>query len=888
MRLTPVFRWSIVADTMESWVIRKVIPFLPLLAVLALGATGANRSTNLKTDLYEMFAPGMMPAPDDTISYDDSLFFAIDLADSASRYWAVLFQPGALCSLKFGMVGIYQVGAVPECSLFVWPDSGGLPGDPPLFQTTFSAQGLPGWNDVMVTPPLVASGPFWVGYWLPNQGPDTLEQDLPACDSSSPGGSSYVSGDRLYWESVSTAFPGYYDLAIRAWVGFPAPAVHDVEPTRILALPESVFCDSGYVLGGEVHNRGDTVETFGVVLEIDTTGYVLFADTAQVMGLGTGAYDTVSFNTFWAPSRDGILYGVLVYTALPGDDSTGNDSLSDSAFGFCISVRDVGPVARISPPDTGFCDSVYEVRAEIANYGDTMETDILVEALIDSGGLPVYGDTLVIDTLLPGDTIQVTFTPWLAPPVDSLNYGVRYTTLLAPDANRLNDTLWDTTFIYCLLIHDVGVTRRVSPPDSVVCWQDYPVWVEVANQGDFTEDFDVICAIMDSNGVPLLRDTVSVLGLGADSSDTAAFGKTFTVPFRDGAWYNVVLCTELVPDANPSNDTLSDTICAACLPTADRDVAVVAIVAPPDTVLCDSTVHVRAYVRNLGTNVEFFNVECIVDSGEIIYADTASVPGLLPGDSMLVGFLDWDVPFSDSTWYTMIVRTLLAADTVYENDTLSKPVFGVCAFIHDVGILNIVDPPDTVFADSTYTPRVDVHNWGNQLETFEIVCTIDGYADSQVVSDLEPGWSVPVFFRGWDVGSPGTFTMDVLTMLAGDINALNDSASKAIEAITGIGDEYLLPVVPLESSILQSIPNPLSSFTCVYYQVAEAEEVNLSVYDLCGRAVKTLSLGRLLPGYYSARWDGCDEFERPVPSGVYVCKLRVGKVISSEKLVVVR
>jgi hypothetical protein len=60
------------------------------------------------------------------------------------------------------------------------------------------------------------------------------------------------------------------------------------------------------------------------------------------------------------------------------------------------------------------------------------------------------------------------------------------------------------------------------------------------------------------------------------------------------------------------------------------------------------------------------------------------------------------------------------------------------------------------------------------------------------------------------------------------------------------------------------------------------------VYDLSGRAIRVLFEGFLTPGYYSARWNADDESGDPVPSGIYVAKLRVGKLITSKKLVVLR
>jgi hypothetical protein len=716
----------------------------------------------------------MAPAPDETIRYDAGPLVAIPLSDSTARYWAVQFTPGGPCTLKLGLVGTIASGSSPACSLFVWEDSSGVPREPPVFQSVFTSTGLPDLDSVSVGPAITCSLEFWIGYWLPNPGPDTTEQDLAAADSMPPSVMSFVSTDRVNWDSLAVAFPGFYNLGVRAVVSYIIPSRHDVEPKQILRLPDTVFCDSGYALAAEVFNAGTAVETFDVILEIDTSGSLVMIDTQQIVGLDTTEYDTTNFETFWVLDVDSIDYGVLVYTTLAGDDSTHNDTLADSARGVCLGI------------------------------------------------------------------------------------------------------------------HDVGVAGRLSPPDTVVCGEDYPVWAEVANYGSHPEDFDVVCAIGDTAGTVVYQDTAAVLNLEPDSSVVAIFDSSWAVPASDSATYEVVFSTNLAVDTDPSNDTLRDSVYSHCMPAVDRDVSVLSILAPPDTVLCDSSVAVMAYVANHGTRVEFFNVECIIDSGEVVYADTGAAPGLQPGDSMLVSFLRWSVPTADTTTYAIRVRTLLVADTLNANDTLSKTCLGICAVFHDVGIEEIVEPPDTVFVGFSYTPRVNVHNWGTSTEDFQVVCTIGAYADTQLVAGLEPGWSLPVFFDIWTVDSAGACSMSVAAVLVEDENPVNDTAFKILDAVTGLEDEYLLPRIPLESGLLQNVPNPLSTHTDIYYQIAVPGEVSVSVYDLSGRLVKILFEGELAPGYYSARWEVDDEAGSPVPSGIYVAKLGIGRLITSKKLVVVR
>lgn len=77
------------------------------------------------------------------------------------------------------------------------------------------------------------------------------------------------------------------------------------------------------------------------------------------------------------------------------------------------------------------------------------------------------------------------------------------------------------------------------------------------------------------------------------------------------------------------------------------------------------------------------------------------------------------------------------------------------------------------------------------------------------------------------------------------------------------------PVVRL--SLAQNAPNPFNPSTLIRFQAPAAERRTvLRVYDASGRAVRTLVDAFLAPGSYQVRWDGRDDAEREMASGVYI------------------
>jgi len=80
-------------------------------------------------------------------------------------------------------------------------------------------------------------------------------------------------------------------------------------------------------------------------------------------------------------------------------------------------------------------------------------------------------------------------------------------------------------------------------------------------------------------------------------------------------------------------------------------------------------------------------------------------------------------------------------------------------------------------------------------------------------------------------------------------------------------------------------PNPFVAATSFEYVVPEAGPVELRVYDVAGRLVRSLFRGTVTPGAHTARWDGIDDQGRPAPSGVYMAKLETSRGMTSERLI---
>ena len=97
-----------------------------------------------------------------------------------------------------------------------------------------------------------------------------------------------------------------------------------------------------------------------------------------------------------------------------------------------------------------------------------------------------------------------------------------------------------------------------------------------------------------------------------------------------------------------------------------------------------------------------------------------------------------------------------------------------------------------------------------------------------------------------------------------------------------------IPLVPLSYQLEQNYPNPFNPETLIRYQLSQRSLVQIEIYDLLGRRVKTLVDSERDTGVHEIRWDGRNESGLLMASGLYIYRLRAGKFESSKKMLLIR
>ncbi len=95
-----------------------------------------------------------------------------------------------------------------------------------------------------------------------------------------------------------------------------------------------------------------------------------------------------------------------------------------------------------------------------------------------------------------------------------------------------------------------------------------------------------------------------------------------------------------------------------------------------------------------------------------------------------------------------------------------------------------------------------------------------------------------------------------------------------------------LPPAALRISVVA--PNPFNPRTTIGFDVAREGRIQLRIYDLRGRRVRTLIDAPLAAGGHQAVWDGRDERGDAVAAGVYLARLSAGGETRTAKAVLAR
>jgi len=96
------------------------------------------------------------------------------------------------------------------------------------------------------------------------------------------------------------------------------------------------------------------------------------------------------------------------------------------------------------------------------------------------------------------------------------------------------------------------------------------------------------------------------------------------------------------------------------------------------------------------------------------------------------------------------------------------------------------------------------------------------------------------------------------------------------------------PIQPFANALHTNYPNPFNPTTSISFDVKERGVVSIDIFNVKGQKVRTLLNGVLDSGRHNIVWNGEDENQRNVGSGVYFYRMQTGEFTAIRKMLLLK
>ena len=144
------------------------------------------------------------------------------------------------------------------------------------------------------------------------------------------------------------------------------------------------------------------------------------------------------------------------------------------------------------------------------------------------------------------------------------------------------------------------------------------------------------------------------------------------------------------------------------------------------------------------------------------------------------------------------------------------------------------------------------------------------YTTSPVYDDTNLDWNTFYYYR--------------VATFSGSLSEYSDAISLFIQWLS-LSEHSSMPDA---FALHQNYPNPFNPVTTLRYDLPEDAFVNITIYDMGGRVIKTLVSGQQSSGYKFTQWDATNNLGQSVSAGVYVIKVEAGEFLDTRKMLFVK
>jgi hypothetical protein len=122
-------------------------------------------------------------------------------------------------------------------------------------------------------------------------------------------------------------------------------------------------------------------------------------------------------------------------------------------------------------------------------------------------------------------------------------------------------------------------------------------------------------------------------------------------------------------------------------------------------------------------------------------------------------------------------------------------------------------------------------------------------------------------------------------------SGLKGGGAKIVSGDTSNSKAQLTPTTPKIFGLSQNYPNPFNPVAVIEFTIGSdhpGSHITLKIYNIAGQLVKTLVDEEKTPGTYSVTWDGKNNSNEEVASGVYFYELKSNNLRESKRMVLIK
>jgi subtilase family serine protease len=155
--------------------------------------------------------------------------------------------------------------------------------------------------------------------------------------------------------------------------------------------------------------------------------------------------------------------------------------------------------------------------------------------------------------------------------------------------------------------------------------------------------------------------------------------------------------------------------------------------------------------------------------------------------------------------------------------------------------------------------------------------------DDRLIPRLVPGETARAWVT-WDTPQEN-ITVFAIVDRPQLIAEYNEADNRISQEFSLVVDVPTTPTVPVTLALHPAFPNPFSGSTTISFDLPKQGRVEVAVFDVTGRLVRTLLDQDLPPGRQTLEWDGRSNTQRATATGIYFVRLRVNDELLTRKIV---